>query len=100
MYHLSSDFSRTEIEHWFRRGDTYKLVIILVEAFAVLASEPLCVDHSFEKDAWPILRITSTSIESSLNGEAGVQANAVKMMSIGMCREVPTYKSANRRRDD
>ncbi len=103
LYRLSSEpkaSRRTGIEHWFRRDDTYKSVIILVEAFAALASKPLRVDHPFEKDAWTVLRVTSASIECLLNGEAGVQADTVKvkMMSIGKCQEVPTYKSANRPR--
>ena len=65
-----------------RRDNTYELFIILVEPFAILASKPLRVDHSFEKDTWAVLRVTSASIEGLLNSEAGVQTDAVKMMSI------------------
>jgi hypothetical protein len=52
-----------------------RLVIILVEAFAILAPKPSCVDHALKKDARPILRVPSTGIEGFLNGEASVEAD-------------------------
>lgn len=54
------------------------LVVVIIESFPVFPAIPLCVHHALKQDTGSVLRITSAFVQSLLDGEAGIQANAAK----------------------
>lgn len=83
-----------ELENMLERrvglGDA-RLVIILVEALAIFAPKPSCVDHALKKDARTILRVPSTGIECFLDCEASVEADTRIRQQVSDIKESPNW---------
>ena len=50
---------------------------VIVEALAALLAQPLCVNHALQQNARTVLGIACVFEERLLDGEAGVEPDAI-----------------------
>ena len=58
------------------------LIIVLIKPFPVFPTVPLRIDHALEKNTGSVLGVAGAFVQSLLDGETGVESDAVKMMSV------------------
>lgn len=58
------------------------LIIVLVESFSIFPAVPLGIHHALEKNTWSVFGIACAFVQGLLDGEAGVESDAAKVVKV------------------